>query len=460
MLFSNAYLFLEEYDLPLYTTPYFIHTDKQGMSFYNLLDEECEETKALGGYCAIIGDEIFALEPRRGVNFHLVRNDERNPDARIEGCIREGGIYNYESIMPGQVFHGCITGPKQDLEQFLGIFGTETDIKLGRSINTQYGSVKIQYKEIKPGSVSLDSCYLGNGSNDNNYPPENVLMCLVSPLVLYNNYGFPSTEEKDLIALLQEKLDRKDIRVTRSFARIETRQGFMSHLKVHEAGFSCWSAGSAFILEFPGDIDNQLEEKLKLLMVEGIGEKRHMGYGQVRFMTCQMPDIKGCFPHYDKQYEKPEGLVPGIIKEILTNIINHQLNRIVAATALERAKAYSEENKYNRLSSNLLGRLERIIEGSLNTERMKTEIEMLRKKAKDPLEEFTFNRTSLYNDLTEMKLKKWCEEQRDKHWRKLTAISKYIDYELIPDYKLYWRVFLRTMRKLYKKQQQTEKEGR
>jgi tRNA-dihydrouridine synthase B len=63
LLFSNAYPFLEEYNLPLYPTPYFIHTDKQGINVYNLLDEECEETKALGGYCTIIGDEICAQEP-------------------------------------------------------------------------------------------------------------------------------------------------------------------------------------------------------------------------------------------------------------------------------------------------------------------------------------------------------------------------------------------------------------
>lgn len=479
--FTNAYPVCKTCNHPLYPTPLFFYTDKQEIRPYNLLedfeeDKEIREDadKTVGGYCAIIGNELHKHEPEKVINFHLMRNNEANDsNVRIKGNVQEGGIFHYEAIKPGQEFHGYICGDKAELELFRDMFARDNNIRLGRSLNTQYGVARIEFNELEVEPHSIGKAFMLN--DDEGYYTVDlngrILLYLSSPLILINNQGFYTTDERDLIRYLQTKLDITNIKIKKSFARVETRQSFLSHLKIYEPGFRCYLAGSAFLLELCDTdgklikIDKDLQSKLNRLMIEGIGEKCHLGYGRVEFYT-QFPKVNRYYRLDDISREfaeevfKPEGSIPALIQEMLKAIYCDNLQRIVVAAAAKRSKEYYSGNKSIRLSSNLLGRLETICRNSKNAKDFAEKIEKLRETAREPLEKMCLCNRRLYDDLIGLKLETICPQYvQSDHVKLLEKMAKFVGIAVTPDYKVFWRVFFQTMRKLQKRERIKEGGG-
>ena len=150
---------------PLYPTPLFFYTDKQEIRPYNLLedfeeDKEIREDadKTVGGYCAIIGNELHKHEPgnelhkhepEKVINFHLMRNNEANDsNVRIKGNVQEGGIFHYEAIKPGRISRLYLWRQSR-VRTLRDMFAYDNNIRLGRSLNTQYGVARIEFNELE-----------------------------------------------------------------------------------------------------------------------------------------------------------------------------------------------------------------------------------------------------------------------------------------------------------------------
>lgn len=462
--FSNGYprKHFSGRDGLFYPTPLFLHTDKNREHPYNLLaklheEDSWDETKVIGGYCTVEDDTLYIYNPKKVINFHLVRNKHiQDAQARIEGHVHEGGIFHYEAIRAGQEFFGFIYGPEAELKQFVQLFGNSTYLKIGRSMNTQYGKAQIEFGDITPATGTGVSFLSIENANDSAVDfDSNLLLYLSSPLLLYNKYGVNSVDEQDLLLHLQSLLGVPKIKVIHSFTRIEQRLGFASHLKIFEPSFRYWAAGSSFLLELTDengnllDVDEELRARIRQIMVEGVGEKRQMGFGRVVFARYVQEPIRLCFELSDTEIQKPKAPMPQIVQEITQKVYQDHRKRLLATAAIKRAKDYYQNAN---LSSHLLGRLERICQSSTDATDFSNKVNNLRKKALDAIKEVRTNNFSLYNDLTKIELDKWC------HSNKKTGLTELLDY--LPqqndkdEYKLFWQVFFRTIRRLRKQEEQ------
>lgn len=470
LCFSNAYLLYKEADYkeyPLYPTPLFFHTDKQKRAVYDLIatdENDNRASKGIGGYCCIINNNLVTKSPEKAVNFHLVRNSSSTkPLERLEGHGDDGGIFHYQAMKEYQNFHGYILGTEESLQAFLDIFEGDvtTEIHVGRSISTQYGRAQITFDKITTYSPSVDKCLFINEEqpDDDGYSLEynQVVLYLSSPLVLYNSYGYPKISIYELMECLKTKIGISDIKINKSFAKVETREAFASHWKMHEPMFKCWAAGSAFLLEFGQDIDEQMEARMDFIMQEGLGERRNQGYGQVQFIR-QIPYLN---QFYDRSnlstpYGKPDNFTP-LSLNIITKAKKDYLERMIIATAAKRARRYYENNitlssnLATLVSSNLLGRLEAMVKESTSSADLSNKVKKLRETALKPLQETKVSGKSLYDDLTTLQLEVWCQAETD-HWKGMQKFNKYIDdnIDVSSMYKIYWQVFLRVLRKLNK----------
>lgn len=470
--FSNAYLIYKESDyveFPLQPTPlFFLHTDKQKEKVENLIANDEKATKAVGGYCNIKGNELIKKNPDKAVNFHLVRNSSMaKTRERLEGHGDDGGIFHYQAIKENQDFHGCILGSEESLQSFSDKFCQDStaEIHIGRSISTQYGRAQITFDKVTEYEPSInDGLFSNAGQADDDYYLDynQVVLYLNSPLVLYNSCGYPELSAQALITCLETKLGVTGIKIIKSFARLETRDAFVSHWKIHEPMFRCLAPGSSFLLEFNQDIDEELASRLNHIMREGLGERRNQGYGQIRFIR-QLPCPNQLYQqdNIPSSYEEPDE-ISSLAQTILRKVQEDYIDRIVIATAAERARQYYDKNYPLPLSSNLLGRLEAMVKESNGPDDLATRIkEKLQEKAKRPLQDMKLGGKCLYDDLTEVQLELWPEKETRDKWNIIVKVSRELDDKLniSVKYKLYWQVFLRTLRKLDKKPADKKKGG-
>ncbi len=182
-----------------------IQQNKEGTNIYNLvLAGDCGEvTKVLSGYAEFAEDQIIQYSPRKKINFHHYRQQ------RLKGHAEEGGIFNYEALAEGQLFSGLILGKAEELERFRDLFGPLLSASIGLSRNAQYGQVEIELGEITE---------LNQSSEDKDFEiDEELVLTLVSPAILLNQYGYPEVSLEILTMYLRDALNRDDFRIEQSF---------------------------------------------------------------------------------------------------------------------------------------------------------------------------------------------------------------------------------------------------
>lgn len=475
LAFTNAYLrYNDEYSEShrLYPVPSFIHTDKTREEVFNLILDKPEDSQGMKGFVAIKDGYLIRKSPGKSISFHLVRNAKtRQAQERIDGHSTEGGIFHYESMEVGQEFHGYILGDEKSLTLFTELLANDSTIKLGRSISTQYGTCNITFGNIMSNDISVDDNLWGE-KESNPLPINQLLLYFISPVIVNNEYGYSTPDIANLLSILAKKLDLKkeEIKIISSFAREMENTSFIAHWKMGEPMMKGWIAGSSFLIQLKDGLigNGGFDGKLSLLMQEGIGEKRHLGFGQVRLMHS-LPEINGISSNNRKvEIDKPD-MVSGLANQIISWIYNDYQERIILATATRRASSYYENNKENnkendkeiKLSTNLIGRLERIIQESRSPADLAEQIKQLRDKAQNPLRKYNLNKESnLFDDLTNMNLETWRKSTDTDMFKLLNKLGEDFALEVNDKelYKKYWQVFLRTLRKAYKEADK-KKEG-
>lgn len=456
--FSNAYLVYNGTQSKkhlLYPTPLFIHSNKQKDRLFSLIEYSAEDSRqVVRGYACIEDGELIKKEPEKTINFHLVRNaNSTTARDRIDGHVKDEGIFHYQTLEVGQEFHGYLLGSKDNLEAFQSYFRDKPEIRLGRSINTQYGSCRITFSEIKENAISLDDSLLGEDENSG-LKDNQLLLYFVSPVVLYNDYGYTSVSTENLARILEQRLglDKGAIELSKSFAREMESNSFIAHWKMPEPTIRGWAPGSSFLLQFKVDIDKSLKERINALMQEGLGEKRHLGFGQLRFVSS-LPEVKHYYASDIKdEFAKPNNISP-LAERIIRQIYADYWDRIVLTTATWRANEfYKKNNEKVRLSSSLLGRLERIVQDAQKPEDLAGKIKELRDKAAKPLHDMKLNHSSLFKELTNMKLEDWYWGAVENEWKLANKLREEFDIkqDATDLYRNYWQAFLRTLRQLYK----------
>ncbi len=324
---GNAYILSwDEYDeyrrnLP---TPFSIEKEKHGIAVYDGLFSDMDETKYLDGYCHLDGDSIQIQPVETQIEFHHARNRET-------GTSEKEKIFNYESIAPDQIFEGEIRGDKDDLERLLRFTGKQWTASLGRSRNAQYGTVEFRFMNDEPREEKFKI----------QQTEDKISMTLLSDLILYNDFGFPIVDMDALEKELQMKIG--DIKIEKAFVKKNQVENFVSVWRLKKPSENCFKAGSVFLLKINSNDLNKLEE----IQTDGIGERRHEGFGRVAFGLQRYGELS----HMDEArppVKKPDFPLPDTTQKIVKNIIEDSLIESI------KLKAVEQQEEFLRLPSNSL----------------------------------------------------------------------------------------------------------
>ncbi|HHL33105.1 MAG TPA: hypothetical protein ENJ30_01930 [Desulfobulbaceae bacterium] len=330
--FTNACITVEdEYGTTLFSpAPFSLAREKyddSGIIYDLLFDDDVEHPEFPGGFSWFGDDELKLCTVATQVRFHHARD-------RYRGASAKGQIFNYESIAAGQVFSGEIRGSKEDLEALQQLCKSLETVYLGRSRSAEYGKAlftlgrleQVSQREYptaaKPGQDGLVKFSL----------------TLESDLILYNGFGYPTTETADLEETLQAHLG-PDLTIARAFVRTGVIENFVSKWRLKKTAEPCFLAGSTFLLSSGGPVT---ADALGRLERKGLGMRLQEGYGRIRFCGQTRKELDAETVTIRRKAEQPEYDPPrqtrSILKAVLRDIVRDEI-RLEAHYELEKFPA-------------------------------------------------------------------------------------------------------------------------
>jgi len=287
-MFLNAYPLVEDQrSLP---TPRSWQCEKDAGDFgpiYDLANSEGEERRQLKGLSqpftclqspsVNIGEDEDESEvskekpkatmyaPERDVRVHIIQQDRRN-------AVQEntGSIYRYDALAAGQRFVGAIVAQDDDvlhqLEKWLA-----NVVKLGKSRSAGYGAVKLTDVRVQPDwreYVPMQATH-----------SERVVVTLLSDVIVHD----PTTGAYagSLAPLFTGKL-------LKAFARTHVVGGFNLAWGLPLPQAHAIQAGSVFVFEH----SDVLLKQLQAAEANGIGERRHDGFGRIAINWHTEPELR------------------------------------------------------------------------------------------------------------------------------------------------------------------------
>ncbi|RMD59708.1 MAG: hypothetical protein D6828_01090, partial [Nitrospirae bacterium] len=252
-----------------------------------------------------------------------------------------------------------------------------------------------------------------------------------SDTIIYNEYGFSTTEVSALSKIIRCK-------IRKAFIRQKDYEGFVSVWKLKTPSETCFKGGSCFLIELKdGDIN-----RLKELMKSGIGERTNEGFG--RFVIgWQNDDLEKLFEKEEQKFNKPDSSVPETTKNIVKETI------IDVLISYQQKKALKEAYSFEKLPPpSLLGKLESAIKKGTFHDQLKN----LKKTAETNLERCRSSRETLLDFLNNVDLYNVTDILNQISG--LKDLSKEISYDIETDsefreklIKIYLETFLSSLRR-------------
>ncbi|MCR6546878.1 RAMP superfamily CRISPR-associated protein [Dehalobacterium formicoaceticum] len=438
LIFSNAYPRWEGEQY--FPAPISLHVGKETGKIYNLFEDILEETpKGINGFIYINGDELKKKTPEKSFSFHSARKD------RIKGKSTDGTIFNYESLQAGQDFCGFIRGEKKDLMAVKKMFGDRLELQIGRSRSVQYGAVSLEFKEIIPYSQLNKS--IG----------KRITVTLLSPAILWNEYGYPEVSEEILKQYLEDALETKDFKISSFYARSDETESYVGVWKLKSPSAKALAAGTSFMMEFP-ELKNKTKEKLHELAFEGIGERTWEGFGRVEFNILPDEQIRLEEPGNRKVHKqkRPMGTMPVELNQCFSQVVEAVLERQVNDQGLRDAADCSDNTAGKSLNSSMVGKLELMLKNADSPEEFREMIKNIKKIGKDKLKACRNKkkRITLLDALESggMPFRLSIEGDLGKLTKELSFRPENPDLQKRL-YRVYWLSFFNTMRKLNKRRE-------
>ena len=464
IVFSNAYLCghdergerIKFYPVPPSLQRPKVPTAETEKTVYNLAKKEKTEIegqlKSLQGYCHLQAGQIIIKEAEKIINFHHYRQD------RLKGHSVSGGIFNYEALAAGQLFMGKIYGSKNDLDKLKKMVGNKLPAQLGRSRQTQYGQVEIEFGAVKKYEVDKDA---RASSSECKVNGDEVVLTFTSPVILLNEFGFPAVSVQILEKYLQDALktsetSKSDFTVESYFGRAVNIENHLAVWKLKKPLDRALSGGSTYVLKFKNGIDAEIEEKLRQLEYSGLGERKNEGFGQLLLDWAISEQYQQKKIESAKPPQKPTGEKPLLVEEIFSALVREDIWKTVTVMALEDENRYKNKSK---LSNSLLGRLELILAKAVTRKSFLVEIGKMRDTAREKLEACRDNNSkqTLYKVLIEGKTPEWqilFSRLSKSTGKVMSEVNFKLDeQEELKDelYNKYWQTFFRAVRRSNKK---------
>lgn len=388
--------------IPLHLHEYKRDPNKNPISVFSKDDKDKDITKPIKKRIGQIKDgaiQTSGFSPKTTFNFHNSRpNRAAGRNTELD---EEGGIFYYESLDEGQTFHGEITGDTVSLKKLLDAFPSSFQARLGRSRSAQYGLSEVSLKgENKINKVDAK-------------PAVEYILTLESPLILLNEWGFPSPTVEDLKKELL-KAWGVEIEVKNAAAAFTQVEQFNAVWRSKSGLVPAFKEGTSFLIEVPVEVKEA---------PESLGEWTEQGFGRIKVecfvkdQVYRLDDDKN--PGETKSKDKPN-LTTKVLRDLQAAFDIEQIERQIKKKALEAAKLSKRPNNH------LICRLERLFERSTST-----------------------------HDIV-----KWIDETRGKPAGDALKNTNLVDYDHNFDFKidapwqqqrLYWITFFQTLRKLNKK---------
>ena len=443
LYFTNAYYIKTngKEKIICYPTPLSIKSTKEKGEISDLLIKEGnDQTQNLGNYCNIQNDMIDIIDVRKSINFHNTRKD------RLKGHSDEGTIFNYESLDVGQEFTGKILGQIDELQKIFDLFEGTKKINIGRSKNIQYGFAELT---LNPPEEYISDI----GSEKPEEISDTFILTFLSPAIIYNDNGFPSTSFHDLRSYLVRSLgiSAENIKILDLFKRTDTIENFIAIWLLKRPSETAIKEGSCFKISI---IDFNEENKKLLIELQqtGLGERTSEGFGRFAINLQKVEKYHKVDINNNKP-SKPLERIPETTKDIIKNVIKQKYYSYSELYALEDCGNFIKLKE--RIPSNsLIGRLELMLQESKSKKDFLEKLENLTKPTKEKLKNCRSEKSNLFTFF----------QKSDpiifftiKH-KQLKEISSLINYQASDDgdfmfniYRNYWFTFLASMRKEKKK---------
>ncbi len=311
IVFSN--LFIKDEKREYVPTPLSVRYAKNNKSkIYDLLlqDDDFDiQTKNINSFSLLNDETLYIKSVKKGIAFHHARDRER-------GTSKEGIIFNYEYIKEEQMFVGDILGEDTLIEEFFENVKKEFYGRIGKSKNSQYGKVKVKLSE----PVNYDSI------DENELDNEEVIMTLLSDAIIYNEFGFSTTD----VRVVERYLGTQ---IKKAFIKQDRNEQFVGIWHLKKQSENVISAGSCFLLE-------SLPEKFREFAEKGIGERVNEGFGRVIFNYQQEDKFSLSHSNAKTSSKRPQNNHPEEVRDLVIAIVKEKILEKVKKRALEEASDF------------------------------------------------------------------------------------------------------------------------
>jgi len=357
------------------------HLKNDEKEIYDLLNFSCEEqTKPFGGYGVLTDGKLFKTIVHKSTDPHHERD-------YTTGAPKKGIFFNYESISAFQTFEGTIWGKENIINNFFEFFKSTNNLRIGRSKTSEYSVVEFNLSDDSESSsneIKLDD----DGK---------ISLTFLSNFIIYNDNGFPTCQFSDLEKYLTTVLSGK-VTIEKAFLRSEEVENYVSVWKLKKPSEISFQSGSCLLLK----IDKDAVDQLAKLQNEGIGERKHEGFGRIAFGLQNSKKLDAHNFHVELHPKPTSNKIPELVKETTLRVCKDYLLKSVEVEALElvnrNAKQLREDKK---ISSSQISRLEGFVRISKTDEDFKKSVGSLRKTSLEKLSNCHLENTNLFILLTD-----------------------------------------------------------
>ncbi|MCI8426601.1 MAG: hypothetical protein HFJ03_03515 [Lachnospira sp.] len=198
------------------------------------------------------------------ISYHHKRPDDKSI-GRVTGE-EHSSFYQLESIQAGQSFRGYIIANKKQSEEIIHVVKTLQHVRMGYGKNAEFGQITFQLTEIEPIKETIERIH-------------DAVITLVSDLIMYNEFGAPSTSIVCLKQYLKEALNINhcdDFILEKTFLKFGIAGGFNITWKMMKPVIPCIRKGSVFVIHSKQGFDRG-----KLIHLF-LGERVSEGYGEIQ----------------------------------------------------------------------------------------------------------------------------------------------------------------------------------
>ncbi|MBF2056633.1 MAG: hypothetical protein IGQ45_05275 [Cyanobacterium sp. T60_A2020_053] len=278
MVITNATISSD--GLPSRPTPFCLSADKLNGGLdkgnvYNRLVEEAPSTLQLkgvkGGYIGQFSGQHLPTNPEVEIQIYThntIEDEIQRPSSDV------GGVYSYSAIAPNTKFQGEIR-LKADVFNHLTSQkpqwwkNLDGSYAIGQSKKDDYGRITLkitQKPQLHQGSVNIKNNQL--------------IVWLLSDLLLRDERLNPTADINVLRQTLENALGVELEETEKKFLRQRRTESWQGRWGLSRPSLVGIQAGSCFVYNITGELDTN---KLSQVAMEGIGERRVEGYGQICF---------------------------------------------------------------------------------------------------------------------------------------------------------------------------------